>query len=444
MSTLPAPARIPPAPSRSDRISDWMSPAERSPAHATTADTLISVIDRFQANPDLRLLPVLDPLGRPRGAIFERDVRRLLLNPFGHALLRNPAYGGDLTPHVRECPAVQHDVSIGEALEQYRVGRGSEGMVILRGDRLFGILTNRRLALLAAEWEVHRAAGRIARAEQIEAAADRFDREVAALGDTMDMQSEMLEREAARVADGAATASTRAAAVAAAAAQTSVHMEEIAGRGHDLAQALESIAARTGEARRTAGEAVALVAAGSAQTAELRVSAQSIGSVILLIGEISRQVNLLALNATIEAARAGEAGRGFTVVANEVKSLSNQTAIAAERVGSYIAEITRAVDEVAKSHARFETAIGQIAGHSIEIEQAVEQQRAATRTIAFNADQTNDASRAIGNDAEAINATARSAAEKAQAMLLIAKRVFAGARQLAAESAHFAEQIRAV
>ncbi|GAA0648268.1 hypothetical protein GCM10009424_25770 [Sphingomonas ursincola] len=431
------------ADARSDRIGDWLSAADREPPHILHGDTLVSVIDRFQANPDLRLLPVLDAAGRPCGAIFERDMRRLLLNPYGHALLRNPAYGGDLRSHIRDCPKADVAQSIGAALEQYRVGRGTEGMMILQGHRLFGVLTNRRLALLAGEWEGHRARHRVARADQIEAAAERFEREVAALGQMMDKLSSMLENDAAQVAERSTQVSTRAAAVATAAVQTSTHMEEIAGRGRELADALDSIAARTDEAREAGNEAVALVTAGSARTADLRVSAASIESVIDLIGEISRQVNLLALNATIEAARAGDAGRGFAVVAGEIKQLSHQTAIAANRIRAYVDEIGNAVDEVSCGHARVETAIARIASNSAEIQGAVALQRSATQLIAFNAAQTHDASRATGVDADAINGIAQSAAERAEAMLGIAKRVFDGARQLAAESSHFVEQIRA-
>jgi methyl-accepting chemotaxis protein len=436
------PVASPPV-SASGPLPDWLTAAEASPPRLTAADPLFRAVDCFIRDPELRLLPVVDAEGRPTGAILEKDVRLLLLNPFGHALMRNPEFGQSLTRHLRQCPTAEIGRDIGALIAAYRAANGSEGMILTREGRLAGVIGNRRLLHLAAEHERVRNAARIARAERIEQAGERFEAQVARLTAAMDALAAELQRGAAATAERASDLGDRAVAVAAAAAQTTGNMGEIADRGRDLALSLGAIGRSSDAARGAAARAAALVAMGSRRTQDLLETAQTIDSVIGLIGDIAGQVNLLALNATIEAARAGEAGRGFTVVANEVKQLSAQTGMAAARIAAQIGDIRNGIDDVAQGHAEVERAMDALAELAAGVEAAVSAQEDATRTIARNVEEAVDASTGIQHDVEAIGGTSRAASESAQGMRARATQLRDGAEALAGQLGAFMAELRA-
>jgi methyl-accepting chemotaxis protein len=108
----------------------------------------------------------------------------------------------------------------------------------------------------------------------------------------------------------------------------------------------ESVSKRMDEVEKTRAEAKSIAALFEA----LRAKADSIAGVALSIRDVSERTNVLAINASIEAARAGNVGKGFRIIANEVRTLAGQT-------GDFAGQIESTIGEFAKSIAQINTAM---------------------------------------------------------------------------------------
>ncbi|GIU42850.1 methyl-accepting chemotaxis protein [Shewanella algidipiscicola] len=133
---------------------------------------------------------------------------------------------------------------------------------------------------------------------------------------------------------------------------------------------------RIGEAMARIGQLSEQIASASSAVDTLSTNASEIGAVVTTINGISEQTNLLALNAAIEAARAGEQGRGFAVVADEVRTLAGRTQLATVEIQSMIEGL--------------QTGSGQLASITNEIVEQAELGRRAIETVGVDIDNMAD------------------------------------------------------
>ena len=162
---------------------------------------------------------------------------------------------------------------------------------------------------------------------------------------------------------------------------TSDSVQTVAAAAEELSVSISEISNRVKDSASITVDASNAAEMATGTISELSEQVQKIGSSISLIHNVASQTDLLALNATIEAARAGDAGKGFAIVASEVKSLATQTARATDEISANIEAIQAAT---ARAVAEIRT-IAAIAAQSREIATgiagAIEQQSAATREI---------------------------------------------------------------
>jgi len=264
--------------------------------------------------------------------------------------------------------------------------------------------------------------------------AERLDATVKRVLGSVEMSVKGLQDDAQVMTRIAGESSKQIVAVSSATQQASANVQTVAAASEELSASIAEISGQVTKSSTVAREAVDEIGQTNKTMQGLVSSSSKIGDVIKLINDIAEQTNLLALNATIEAARAGEAGKGFAVVASEVKNLANQTSKATEEITGQISAMRSATAEVAGAMERVTGTIRQIDEISGSIAAAVEQQSAATREISGNAQQ---AARGTHEVSDNVSGVADAASQTGEA----AHRVVGATETLAQETSALAREV---
>jgi len=255
--------------------------------------------------------------------------------------------------------------------------------------------------------------------------------------------SEQLSASSTQIADGANRQSSQTVHVATAMEEMNATVIEVAKNSQiasESAREAQTTAAKGGEVVTQAITAMQEVADSTSITADtiknLGKSSEEIGTIVSVINDIADQTNLLALNAAIEAARAGEQGRGFAVVADEVRRLAERTTKATKEISDMIksiqSETGRAVEAMGEGTFKVDNGVklAHEAGEALQqivrgvesvtgminhIATSAEEQSATTDEITQNMDSIAEVAKsnvsAIGEVANASGEMARLASE---------------------------------
>ena len=261
------------------------------------------------------------------------------------------------------------------------------------------------------------------RQQNIEGFIAEFDKNGREAARLLAIASAEIEESARKMSSTAHTTSIEATAVNGAAEQAGTSVQSTVRAVDVLAACVNDVGAQIAVSSDVVSRASAEAKHAETTVNELARSAGEIDKVVQLIRMIASRTNLLALNAAIEAARAGEYGRGFSVVAGEVKDLSGQTEKATEEIQTLITAIQNSVRDAVAAIGAIDNTVEHMNAISSAVSASVQQQEIATAQIAENSQTTAQSNSRLNTHIRMVGDAAAGADAAAGSMLAAAGRL---------------------
>ncbi|WP_244423228.1 methyl-accepting chemotaxis protein [Bradyrhizobium sp. ORS 375] len=319
--------------------------------------------------------------------------------------------------------------------------RGDEVGDMARATQVFktSLIDTQRLR---AEQVAAEARAEAQRKQDVEAFTAAFEGAIGGIVDRVSSSSVSLEQAASTLANTASTTRELSTTVASASEEASASVQSVAAATEEMAATAAEIGRQIDGASRVAQNAVTQATSTDQSMTKLATAADKVGSIVGMITAIAQQTNLLALNATIEAARAGSAGRGFAIVASEVKELAAQTADATKDISGYIAEIQSAASMAVGAIKDIMSTIAGMSDITGAIAAAAEEQGNATKEISRNVQQAAVGATQVSSGIVEVQSGATSTGAASSQVLTAAQSLSADGLRLKQEVVDFLARVR--